>query len=256
MPSLRAVVCEFLGTAFLLATVVGSGILGSKLASGNVAVAVLAVAFATGAVLTALILSLGGISSNFNPIVTLASAIRKELSWHAVVPFILAQTAGASAGVIVANLMFELPAVVLSQTARTGSGQWLGEFVATLGLLGVIFGAGKFKPSFAPFAVGAYVAGAIWFTSSTCFANPAVTISRVLTDTLTGIRLIDVPAFIGSQLAAGAAGLLLFGWLFSDRATQGSASSSSSVSEFDLATNPVQYDLAGKTQKSETLAIR
>lgn len=253
MPSLRALVCEFLGTAFLLATVVGSGILGSKLANGNVAVAVLAVAFATGAVLSALILALGGISSHFNPIVTLACAIRKELSWQAVVPFVLAQIAGASAGVIVANLMFDLPAVVLSQTARTGIGQWLGEFVATFGLLGIIFGAGKFKPSFAPFAVGAYVAGAIWFTSSTCFANPAVTISRVLTDTLTGIRLIDVPAYIVSQLAAGAVGLLLFGWLFADRPAQGPVSSSSSAAEFGLTAHLV---LADKSEHSETMAVR
>jgi glycerol uptake facilitator-like aquaporin len=256
MPSLRALVCEFLGTAFLLATVVGSGILGSKLASGNVALAVLAVAFATGAVLTALILAFGGISSHFNPIVTLSAAVRKELRWGAVMPYILAQVAGASAGVIVANLMFELPAIVLSQTARTGSGQWLGEFVATLGLLGVIFGAGKFKPSLAPFAVGFYVAGAIWFTSSTCFANPAVTVARVLTDTLTGIRLVDVPAYIVAQLAAGAAGLLLFGWLFADERQTESSTKDRANQDQDLSFSVVKDGLPEGQEAPEMLAIR
>lgn len=214
MLSSRALVCEFLGTAFLLATVVGSGILGNNLDSGNVAVAVLAVAFATGTVLTALILCFGGISSHFNPVVTLVSAVRGDLKWNAVLPYILAQIAGACFGVIVANLMFGLPAVVISQHARTGIGQWIGEFVATFGLLCVILGTGKSKPASVPFAVGAFVAGGIWFTSSTCFANPAVTVARVLTDTLTGIRAADIPAFVLCQLAAAVIALPTLGWLF------------------------------------------
>lgn len=210
----RAITCEFLGTAFLLTTVVGSGILAHKIDSGNVAVTVLAVAFATGAVLSALVLSFGSISSHFNPVVTLASALRKELAWKLVVPFFLAQITGAVAGVIVANLMFDLPAVSIASQVRTGTGQWLGEILATFGLLGIIFGTGKSRPSAIPFAVGAYVAGAIWFTSSTCFANPAVTIARTITDTITGIRPVDVFGFILSQLAGMVLALVVFNWLF------------------------------------------
>jgi glycerol uptake facilitator-like aquaporin len=210
----RRLVCEFLGTAFLLATVVGSGILAHKLDAGNVAVSVSSVAIATGCVLTALILAFGNISSHFNPMVTLASAMRKELDVALVVPYILTQIAGAIAGVCVANLMFDLPAMSMSHTIRTGTGQWIGEFVATFGLLGIIFGCGRFRAAAIPAAVGCYVAGAIWFTSSTCFANPAVTISRIFTDTLTGIRIEDVVPFILSQCAGATAALVLFGWLF------------------------------------------
>ncbi|MBY0357418.1 MAG: aquaporin family protein [Candidatus Obscuribacterales bacterium] len=211
---LKAATCEFIGTAFLLATVVGSGILAHKLDAGNVAVSVLAVAFATGTVLTALILAFGSISCHFNPIVTLASAIRKEFSWSWVIPFFIVQIAGAAFGVVIANLMFDLPGMTIASTPRSGFGQWLGEFVATFGLLGVIFGTAKSRASALPFAVGAYVAGAIWFTSSTCFANPAVTIARALTDTLTGIRPTDVAAFIYAQGAGATAALIIFGWLF------------------------------------------
>jgi glycerol uptake facilitator-like aquaporin len=211
----KRLACEFLGTAFLLATVVGSGILAHKLDAGNVAVSVSSVAIATGCLLTALILSFGTISSHFNPIVTLCSALRKELSWSLVLPYVLAQIIGAAFGVIVANLMFDIPAVTISSTVRTGTGQWIGEFVATFGLLGVIFGCGKFRPAAIPAAVGCYVAAAIWFTSSTCFANPAVTIARVLTDTLTGIRPIDVIPYILAQIAGAASALSIFGWLYS-----------------------------------------
>lgn len=214
MLSSRTLVSEFLGTAFLLATVVGTGALAHKLDNGNIAVAVMAVAFATGAVLYALIMSLGGISSHFNPVVTVVSACRKEIGWSAVIPYIAAQIAGGCFGVIVTNLMFELPPVVISQQARTGAGQWLGEFIATFGLLGIILGTAKYRSSSVPAAVGAYVAGAIWFTSSTCFANPAVTIARVLTDTLTGIRPSDVPAFIAAQIAGAVVANSLFGWLY------------------------------------------
>ncbi|HEY9793269.1 MAG TPA: MIP/aquaporin family protein [Candidatus Obscuribacterales bacterium] len=214
MNTARRLVCEFLGTAFLLATVVGSGILAHKLDAGNTAVAVMAVAISTGCVLTALILSFGGISAHFNPIVTVATAIRKELDWSLVSSYIMAQVAGAIAGVCITNLMFDLPAVMISQTPRTGTGQWLGEFVATFGLLGIIFGCARFRGVAIPAAVGCYVCGAIWFTSSTCFANPAVTIARVFTDTLTGIRPVDVFPYIVSQSIATASALALFGWLF------------------------------------------
>lgn len=210
----RRLVCEFIGTAFLLATVVGSGILAHKLDAGNVAVSVTAVAISTGCVLTALILSLGAISSHFNPMVTLSCAVRKELDWSLVVPYVLTQIAGAIAGVCIANMMFDLPAVAISHQARTGCGQWLGEFVATFGLLGIIFGCSRFRATDVPVAVGSYICGAIWFTSSTCFANPAVTIARIFTDTLTGIRPGDVAPFILSQLAGTIIALVVFGWLF------------------------------------------
>jgi glycerol uptake facilitator-like aquaporin len=210
----KQLACEFLGTAFLLATVVGSGILAHKLDAGNVAVSVSCVAIATGCILTALISSFGSISSHFNPVVTLCCAIRREISWSLVAPYIVVQIAGAAAGVIVANLMFDLPAVVISATSRTGTGQWLGEFVATFGLLGVIFGCGQFRPGAIPTVVGCYVASAIWFTSSTCFANPAVTIARILTGTLTGIRPADVLPFIAAQLAGAGCALVVFGWLY------------------------------------------
>lgn len=210
----RALVCEFLGTAGLLATVVGSGILAHKLDAGNVAVSVMAVAFATGCVLTAMICSFGSISCQLNPVVTLATALRGETPWKQVTPFILSQIAGGVAGVIIANLMFDLSAISFATAPRTGIGQWLGEFIATFGLLGIILGCGKSKPQAIAGAVGCYVAGAIWFTSSTCFANPAVTIARVFTETLTGIRAVDVLPFIASQFAGMTAALLVFGWLF------------------------------------------
>ncbi len=210
----RKLVCEFLGTAALVATVVGTGILAQKVGDGNVAVSVMAVAVATGCVLTAIILSFGSISCHLNPIVTLMSAIRRDISWSAVAPFILTQIIGGIVGTLAANLMFDLPFVSISAQARTGTGQWLGEFIATFGLIGVIIGCGRSTPSALPAAIGCYICGAIWFTSSTCFANPAVTIARIFTDTLTGIRPSDVVPFILSQLAGAAAALALFGWLF------------------------------------------
>jgi len=210
----RALLAEFLGTAFLLITVCGSGILAHSLDQGNVALSVLCVAFSTGAALSALILTFGSISAHFNPVVTLASALRGEIAWIKVMPYILVQIAGAICGVIVANLMFSLPPIVLATTARTGPGQWLAEVVATFGLLGVIFGCGKSRPEALPLAVPAYVAAAIYFTSSTCFANPAVTIARIFTDTLTGIQAAHVPAYIAAQLLGGGLACVVFGWLF------------------------------------------
>ena len=215
----RVLVAEFLGTAFLLIAVCGSGTLAHSLDLGNVAISVLCVAVATGCALVALICMFGAISAHFNPLVTISLALRREFSWQRVPFYIAAQIVGAIAGVIISNLMFGLPAVTIGETVRTGSGQWLGEVVATFGLLGVIFGCGKSKPEAIPFAVPAYVAAAIYFTSSTCFANPAVTIARLFTNTLTGIRPLDVLPFIGAQCAGAAAALVLFGWLFANEKT-------------------------------------
>jgi glycerol uptake facilitator-like aquaporin len=212
----RALACEFLGTAFLLAAVVGSGALAHKLDMGNVALSVLCVAFATTATLSTLIFAFGQISAHFNPVVTLASAIRKEFPWKNVLPYWIAQIAGGIFGVILTNIGFDQPAICISDTVRSGTGQWLGEFIATFGLLGVIFGCARSNASALPIAVPFYVAGAIFFTSSTCFANPAVTIARAFTNTLCGIAPDCVAPFIAFQLAGCAAALLVFGWLFSD----------------------------------------
>jgi glycerol uptake facilitator-like aquaporin len=214
MRLLKIATCEFLGTAFLLATVVGSGILGHNLDSGTVALTVLIVAIATGCVLSALILTFGSISAHFNPVVTTVNVLQRNVTLGDGVIYVIAQISGAIFGVTVANLMFDLPAVVFSHTARTGSGQWLAEFVATFGLIAVIQGCGRFRPAAVPFAVSAYVAGAILFTASTCFANPAVTISRIFTDTITGIRVADVVPFIVAQLAGGTVAYFLTNWLF------------------------------------------
>jgi glycerol uptake facilitator-like aquaporin len=210
----RALVCEFLGTAFLLASVVGSGILADRLDMGNVALSVLCVALAAGATLSACIFALGHISAHFNPVVTLALACRGEFPWKNVLPYTFVQIAAAIAAAVICNLMFELPPVSISETVRSGAGQWLGEVVATFGLLGIIFGTSGAKPSALPLSVPFYVAGAVLFTSSTCFANPAVTIGRIFTNTLTGIAPASVLPFIGFELAGAAAALLVFGWLF------------------------------------------
>lgn len=210
----RALVSEFLGTAFLLAAVVGSGALAHKLDMGNVALSVLCVAFATAGTLSACIFALGQISAHFNPVLTLALAIRREFPWRSVLPYWIVQIIGGITGVIITNIMFDVPAFCLSATARTGPGQWLGEVVATFGLLGIIFGCARFKPEVLPISVPFYVAGAVFFTSSTCFANPAVTIGRVFTNTLCGIAPDCVWPFIACQITGGAAALLIFGWLF------------------------------------------
>jgi len=214
-PSLaRRTVAEALGSALLLATVVGSGIMGERLAAGNVAVALLANTLATGAVLVALILTLGPLSgAHFNPAVTLAAAWERALPLADVPPYLAAQVGGAFLGVAVANLMFELPAYSLSQHARYGPAQWLSEVVATFGLLSVIWGCARRRPEAAPFAVGAYITAAYWFTASTSFANPAVTLARAGSDTFAGIRPLDVPAFVVAQLFGAAAATALFRWL-------------------------------------------
>jgi glycerol uptake facilitator-like aquaporin len=210
----RRVVAEGLGTALLLATVVGSGIMGERLAGGNVAVALLANTLATGAGLVALILTFGPISgAHFNPAVTLADASQGGLPWREVPAYALAQITGAFAGVAAADAMFDLPIFSASRHVRTGPSQWLAETVATFGLLAVIWGCSRRRAAVTPFAVGAYITAAYWFTSSTSFANPAVTLARAATDTFAGIRPADAPGFIVAQLVGAGAATALFRWL-------------------------------------------
>ena len=210
----RRVTAEFLGTAFLVAAVVGSGIMGERLAGGNVAVALLANTVATGAALVALILTFGPISgAHLNPAVTVADAWEGGLPWAEAPAYVGAQITGATIGAISAHLMFGLPLVSLSRHSRSGAAQVFSEFVATLGLLSVIWGCSRLRSNAVPFAVGAYITAAYWFTASTSFANPAVTIARCLSDTFAGIRPRDVPLFVVAQLLGALAGTLLFRWL-------------------------------------------
>jgi glycerol uptake facilitator-like aquaporin len=218
---LKKLVAEGLGSALLLATVVGSGIMGEKLAGGNVAVALLANTLATGAGLVALILTFGPISgAHFNPAVTLAEASHGGLPWREVPGYMLAQLIGAFAGVAVAHVMFEQPALFFaSQHQRSGISQLVSEFVATFGLLSVIWGCARRRPDAVPFAVGAYITAAYWFTSSTSFANPAVTLARAASDTFAGIRPADAPGFIVAQLLGATSATALFRWLVPSRPT-------------------------------------
>jgi glycerol uptake facilitator-like aquaporin len=210
----RRAVAELVGSALLLATVVGSGIMGERLAGGNVAVALLANTLATGAALVALILTFGPISgAHLNPAVTLADASQRGLPWSEVPLYILAQCAGAVLGVATADLMFDLPAFSLSQHVRSGPSQFLSEVVATFGLIAVIWGCSRKRSTLVPFAVGTYITAAYWFTASTSFANPAVTLARSLTNTFAGIRPVDAPAFVVAQLAGAAGATALFRWL-------------------------------------------
>jgi glycerol uptake facilitator-like aquaporin len=211
---LRRVVAEFAGTLFLLAAVVGSGIMGERLAGGNVAIALLANTIATGAALVAIILAFGPISgAHLNPAVTLNDAWLGGIPWRETPAYILAQLAGAFAGVAVAHMMFGLSVFSASPHVRSGPAQVFSEFVATFGLLAVIWGCVRHRPSAVPFAVGAYITAAYWFTASTSFANPAVTIARSVTNTFAGIRPVDAPAFVAAQLAGAFAATLLFRWL-------------------------------------------
>lgn len=213
-PLLKRVVAEAVGTAMLLAAVVGSGIMGERLAAGNTAIALLANTMATGAALAALILTFGPISgAHFNPAVTLADAWQRGLAWGDVPAYIAAQAGGAFAGVAVAHLMFGLPLFFASRHERSGGSQVFSEFVATFGLLAVIWGCVRFRSSVVPFAVAAYIMAAYWFTASTSFANPAVTLARSASDTFAGIRPIDAPPFIMAQLAGAFAATALLGWL-------------------------------------------
>jgi len=216
MPGLaQRAFAEWLGTAFLLAAVVGSGIMAAKLSGGNVALALLCNTIATGAILVALILTFAAMSgAHFNPAVTLAFALRGETAWRDAAIYIAAQITGAIIGVWVAHLMFELPLLQLSLTQRSGAGQWLAEAVATFGLLLTIFGVASRTPAAVPYAVGLYITSAYWFTASTSFANPAVTIARSLSDTFAGIAPQDAPAFIAAQIAGALLAVPLAGWLW------------------------------------------
>lgn len=210
----RRVVAEATGSLLLLATVVGSGIMAERLSGGNVALALLANTLATGAGLVALILTFGSVSgAHFNPAVTLADASQRGLPWREVPAYLAAQVAGAFAGVAVAHAMFGLPVFFASQHVRQGPSQLLSEFVATFGLLAVIWGCARRRFEAVPFAVGAYITAAYWFTASTSFANPAVTLARAATDTFAGIRPMDAPGFILAQLLGAAAATALFRWL-------------------------------------------
>jgi glycerol uptake facilitator-like aquaporin len=215
MSSLDKRLCaEALGTALLLAAVVGSGVTGERLAGGNVALALLANTVATGAALVALILTFGPVSgAHFNPAVTLADATQGGVGWREVPFYVGAQLLGAFLGVAAAHLMFGEPLFSLSRHARSGGAQMFSEFVATFGLLSVIWGGGRRRSETGPFAVGAYITAAYWFTASTSFANPAVTLARSVTDTFSGIRPADAPGFIAAQLAGALAATLLFRWL-------------------------------------------
>ena len=209
---------EAVGTALLLTAVVGSGIMGERLAGGNVAIALLANTLATGAMLVALILAFGPISgAHFNPAVTLADASQGGLPWREVPGYLAAQVLGAFAGVAAAHVMFGEPVFSASRHIRSGGAQLFSEFIATFGLLAVIWGCARIRSSSltnqVPFAVGAYITGAYWFTSSTSFANPAVTLARSASDTFAGIRPADAPGSIVAQLAGAAAATLLFRWL-------------------------------------------
>jgi glycerol uptake facilitator-like aquaporin len=210
----RRLVAEAIGTMLLLAAVVGSGIMADRLSAGNQAIALLANTIATGAALVALILTFGSVSgAHFNPVVTISSASQGAVAWADVPGYICAQVVGAVVGVWIAHAMFGEVLFMLSYQARSGPAQMFSEFVATFGLLAVIWGCSRRGPSMVPFAVASYITAAYWFTSSTSFANPAVTFARALTDTFAGIRPLDVPGFVVAQLAGGIAATLLFRWL-------------------------------------------
>jgi glycerol uptake facilitator-like aquaporin/protein-tyrosine-phosphatase len=211
---LRRVAAEFAGTCLLVAAVIGSGVMGDRLAGGNVAIALLANTIATGAALVALILTFGPISgAHFNPAVTLCDAMERGISWRDAGAYTVAQIAGGIAGAAVAHVMFGLPVFFFSQHARHGNAQVFSEFVATFGLMAVIWGVGKSRSGAVPFAVAAYIMAAYWFTASTSFANPAVTIARALSDTFAGIRPADAPAFIAAQFAGAITATFFFRWL-------------------------------------------
>jgi glycerol uptake facilitator-like aquaporin len=210
----RRLFAEFLGTAFLLIAVVGSGIMGERLAGGNVALALLANSLATGGALVALILTFGPISgAHFNPAVSFAFAARGDFSWKDVPFYTAVQIAGAVLGVVAAHAMFGLPLLEFSVKARPGLPLMWAEFVATFGLLMVILAGIRFRPNAVPYAVATYITGAYWFTASTSFANPAVTIARALTNTFSGIRPDDVPGFLLAQAVATIVAVLVIAWL-------------------------------------------
>jgi glycerol uptake facilitator-like aquaporin len=211
--NLRALAAEFIGTAMLLLAIVGSGIMAERLCGGNVGLALLANALATGGALVALILAFGPISgAHFNPVVTLADAWQNGIAWSSAAPYACAQISGALLGTAFANGMFGLPLLFISHHERSGMAMFVSEFIATFGLLATIWSCARARPNVTPFAVAAYIIGAYWFVPSTSFANPAVTIARTLTDTFSGIRPNDAPLFIAAQLLGAAAATALFAW--------------------------------------------
>lgn len=214
MTPARRLIGELLGTALLLAAVVGSAIMGERLSGGNVAIALLANTIATGAALATLIFTFGPVSgAHFNPAVTLADASQGGIAWREVPGYIAAQLMGALFGVFAAHLMFGEAVVQVSQHMRSGPSQLFSEFVATFGLLSVIRGCGRLRTEALPMAVGLYITGAYWFTASTSFANPAVTLARAFTNSFAGIRPVDAPGFIAAQFAGALAATILFRWL-------------------------------------------
>ena len=213
----RRLVAEFAGTMILLATVIGSGIMAERLADGNLAIALLGNTIATGAILYVLITIFGPVSgAHFNPAVTLAFLLRREIGFPQAAHFMFVQVAGAICGAMLAHFMFEVPLLQLSENVRTGPAQWGSEFVATFGLLTVIFGGLRWRPQAVPALVGFYITAAYWFTSSTSFANPAVTIARSFTDSFSGILPADASSFILAQMIAAVVAARLLGWLFAD----------------------------------------
>lgn len=215
----RALAAEGLGSAFLLATVIGSGIMAERLAGGNAALALLCNTIPTGAILIVLIVVFGPLSgAHFNPAVSFAFALRGQFPWSAAAPYVAVQIGGAVLGAWAAHLMFDLPVLQLSTKIRSGGGQWFAEAVATFGLVLTIFGCVARTPSAVPYAVGLYITAAYWFTASTSFANPAVTIARALSDTFAGIAPGGAPAFIAAQFAGALIAVLVAGWLWDAKA--------------------------------------
>ncbi|MFZ0210148.1 MAG: MIP/aquaporin family protein [Roseiarcus sp.] len=213
-PLSKRLAAECLGTGLLVATVVGSGIMGEKLAGGNVALALLGNTLPTGAILVVLILAFGPISgAHFNPAVSLVMGLRKEHPWREFLPYAVSQIIGGCIGTLVAHGMFEVPLFEFAVKARTGEAQWFAEFVATFGLIITILAVSRFKSEAIPVAVGLYITAAYWFTASTSFANPAVTIARAFTNSFAGIAPPDVPMFIVAQFAGALAGLAAMRWL-------------------------------------------
>ena len=214
----RRLVAEALGTLILVMAVVGSGIMAEKLGGGNQALALLCNTIATGAVLYVIITIFAPVSgAHFNPVVSLAAALRGELEWRSTFAYAVVQIAGGCVGALLAHLMFGLDLIQLGSTARAGLGQWTGEFIATFGLIATILGCVRFKPEAVATAVALFITSAYWFTASTSFANPAVTIARSLSDTFAGIAPRDAPGFIAAELFGALAGAYLFGWLFAKR---------------------------------------
>lgn len=214
----QRLVAEGLGTGLLVATVVGSGIMAERLAGGNVAIALLGNTLPTGAILVVLIMVFGPMSgAHFNPAVSMVMAIRREMPMNSLLPYVLAQIIGGCLGTFAAHLMFEIPLLQLGVKARTGGAQWFAEAIATFGLLVAILGVSRFRPAAVPFAVGLYITAAYWFTASTSFANPVVTIARAFTTSFSGIAFGDVPMFILAQLAGALIGLALMRWLLDQR---------------------------------------